>query len=676
MAARLPIVGGDNGNWGQILNDFLTQAHNEDGSFKSVSLDQSTSTIVNDGSSTTSAALQAHYTPREGDLTAGAVGSIPRSILSKLADSVSVKDFGAKGDGVNTGGGSITASSAVLTASGGKFTASAVGKVIAIYGAGASGVPLLTTISAYVSSTQVVLSTTATTTVTNADVWYGTDDTDAIQEAMNSGRNILVPAGIYIVGSRTTGTGLALMSPNDGHNITGAGRRISTIKLMPNPAHTSLGMMVFYGGTISGLKLDGGYVPAFGDSDLSSLIVIGVRATIRDCHVLNAQGSLVFANSGCVVDANRLEKFGDHATYCATNPVAGGSGILDVYITNNQITEDVTYHNSQSGGTNHGSIKVRDNVGRVVIDGNTLNSVVGIVISASNTVIEGIPSQVIISNNAIAATLIGIHLTTADPDPAIPADAGFRLTDVIISTNNIKCSPTAAGITLNQSAALIECNVFTGSESSTCITRWGSLVDYPPSTIKGNKFYGANIGIYNIGSRSLIEGNAFYSIVLNAINVGYACTVIANQFYACYTGIYIASSFVTDVYGVYSFNVMTNGTYPVRISAGARNYSFEHNTMIANSQGPSVGDALSFNGSETRGNYVTIGGALPSIDTSSNPIIWGGRIAFTLGSLPTAAGINRGKMIVVRGGTGVADSLYICIRDAAGNYLWKTVTLT
>jgi len=32
--ARLPTVGGDDGNWGTVLNDFLSQAHNTDGSLK------------------------------------------------------------------------------------------------------------------------------------------------------------------------------------------------------------------------------------------------------------------------------------------------------------------------------------------------------------------------------------------------------------------------------------------------------------------------------------------------------------------------------------------------------------------------------------------------------------------------------------------------------------------
>lgn len=32
--ARLPQIGGDQGSWGQILNDFLSESHNSDGSLK------------------------------------------------------------------------------------------------------------------------------------------------------------------------------------------------------------------------------------------------------------------------------------------------------------------------------------------------------------------------------------------------------------------------------------------------------------------------------------------------------------------------------------------------------------------------------------------------------------------------------------------------------------------
>ncbi len=35
MTSRLPVPGSDSGTWGDVLNDFLTQAHNTDGSLKS-----------------------------------------------------------------------------------------------------------------------------------------------------------------------------------------------------------------------------------------------------------------------------------------------------------------------------------------------------------------------------------------------------------------------------------------------------------------------------------------------------------------------------------------------------------------------------------------------------------------------------------------------------------------
>jgi len=34
MAERLPQIGGDQGNWGKILNDYLLVSHNDDGTIK------------------------------------------------------------------------------------------------------------------------------------------------------------------------------------------------------------------------------------------------------------------------------------------------------------------------------------------------------------------------------------------------------------------------------------------------------------------------------------------------------------------------------------------------------------------------------------------------------------------------------------------------------------------
>ena len=43
--SRLPTIGGDDGSWGQVLNDFLSVSHNPDGSIKPSSIPASASPL-------------------------------------------------------------------------------------------------------------------------------------------------------------------------------------------------------------------------------------------------------------------------------------------------------------------------------------------------------------------------------------------------------------------------------------------------------------------------------------------------------------------------------------------------------------------------------------------------------------------------------------------------------
>lgn len=47
----------------------------------------------------------------------------------------------------------------------------------------------------------------------------------------------------------------------------------------------------------------------------------------------------------------------------------------------------------------------------------------------------------------------------------------------------------------------------------------------------------------------------------------------------------------------------------------------------------------------------------------------------TQGTRPSADSFHRGTLWISQGGTGVADVLYLCIKDATNSYVWKTVTL-
>lgn len=102
---------------------------------------------------------------------------------------------------------SITSGTPNLLSSGSTFTSADVGKRIYVPGAGVAGAGLSTTILAFVDVTHVTLAVNASTTLaavaaTNAAPFaYGTDDTTAIQTALNA-----VPTGgtLFIPG-KTTG---------------------------------------------------------------------------------------------------------------------------------------------------------------------------------------------------------------------------------------------------------------------------------------------------------------------------------------------------------------------------------------------------------------------------------------------------------------------------------------
>lgn len=78
---------------------------------------------------------------------------------------------GSVGRTVNDG--AITAASATLTSATAAFTASDAGKQIIVLGAGASGVPHITTIASVTNSTTAVLTSAAATTVSGAEVRIG-----------------------------------------------------------------------------------------------------------------------------------------------------------------------------------------------------------------------------------------------------------------------------------------------------------------------------------------------------------------------------------------------------------------------------------------------------------------------------------------------------------------------
>lgn len=122
--------------------------------------------------------------------------------------SFSVATYGAQHNLKTSATGAMTASSATLTDSSATFTSADVGKLITVVGAGAAGVDLSTTISAFGSGTSITLTAGATTTVSGATYRFATDDSTAINAAITAaavnGGTVYFPPGNYGLGTTIT----------------------------------------------------------------------------------------------------------------------------------------------------------------------------------------------------------------------------------------------------------------------------------------------------------------------------------------------------------------------------------------------------------------------------------------------------------------------------------------
>lgn len=136
----------------------------------------------------------------------------------------SVKDYGATGNGVVLSTGAMTNGSPNLTASGALFTTADIGKSITVAGALSTGATLSATINSITSSTQIVLSTSATATVIGAAVFYCTDDTTAIQLALSSHNALFIPEGHYGISST--------LFVGNNQIVTGSSKVSTTIHLL------------------------------------------------------------------------------------------------------------------------------------------------------------------------------------------------------------------------------------------------------------------------------------------------------------------------------------------------------------------------------------------------------------------------------------------------------------
>jgi hypothetical protein len=103
LMTRLPTPGQDDGDWGELLNNYLLQEHSADGTLK----------IRSDGT------LNAYYQKPANGIPAGDLSSSVQSTLNRASFALNVKDFGALGNGAHDDTAAIQSAINSLPAAGG-----------------------------------------------------------------------------------------------------------------------------------------------------------------------------------------------------------------------------------------------------------------------------------------------------------------------------------------------------------------------------------------------------------------------------------------------------------------------------------------------------------------------------------------------------------------------------
>ena len=326
--------------------------------------------------------------------------------IQALAASINVKHFGAKGDCKHVTDGAMAQNSFQLTSASATFTRADVGRAIYILDAGDNtyqgkkvrygNLPLDTTITRVVDVHTVLVRKAALNSVAGASVTWGTDDSNAIQNAIDyvgasGGGTIFFPAGMFRVTDHLPGgfgMGFKLNASNLRLTGTGDQSRIfnsSVYSFMTSGTdyYHETGVTVFYAGSstpIANVEIDHLW---FGDNGQHfNFIVEGPKGTLT-----NPEGPGVIGTLGTVNDL-RL-----HDLTIVTSDLCGIS-------TNAEESSGVVmdHINVQSNGGNHGLYlggqKTNLTVSNSIITSTTTPMRIGVVVKRG--------SHILIRNNRIS----------------------------------------------------------------------------------------------------------------------------------------------------------------------------------------------------------------------------------------------------------------------------------
>jgi hypothetical protein len=157
--------------------------------------------------------------------------------------------WGAKADGQYGLDCTMTSGAAGLTISNGLFRSSMVGQPIVVYGAGASSANLVTTIAGFTDSNTVTLTANAGTSTSTYPCVWATDDTAALQAALNAHLRVVLSDGVY---------GYQVLRIRQGQQLVGTGMESTKLLRVGTTGtdYTTAAFAMQTGNTAEFLKLE------------------------------------------------------------------------------------------------------------------------------------------------------------------------------------------------------------------------------------------------------------------------------------------------------------------------------------------------------------------------------------------------------------------------------------
>lgn len=434
-------------------------------------------------------------------------------------------------DALSVSDGAMSSGSTTLTSASGKFTAAAVGKLISVqFAGGTSGAnqPLVTTIAAYVSTTQVTLSSPALQGVSSAGVIWGTDNTAKYNawasDICSTGKSGFIPNGQSIYNVSQGSNTMAVCS-----NTTIRMDRSGTLFVVGYGfSASSKGTLFSISGSnivFDGLHISGEYI--------NSANRIGV--------VGQGFGSFIIVPSAAA--SNVWVTNGLFTNLCAMimNDYANtDSNIAFEYNTVQNVVEEPININSANSSVSHNifinSYGIEDSGAQSTYNFNKFINTFG------TYVIQ-------LGGNTAGSPYIGSEATHNIIINPASGTSGISIGDAfsqgVVSDNNIQgLSGAAFGITNSYTGYVhndynhIDRNTITGTYSSSCIY----LSGVTGTTLRGNNASGAATNCFTLSAATAVDSSG------NRWSGG--THDISNQASTLRTQDYLAGSGLREAFGV------------------------------------------------------------------------------------------------------------------------------